>query len=86
MNEELSNDSRVLAGSIGEFFRNRNAARDAKTPLEKPAILSDPKADPTKRAEAEQQYAEALLGRKTLTNDEQVFLGSEISKYLKEGH
>jgi hypothetical protein len=80
---ELSDDSRVLAGGINECIQARTAARNDTTPLEYPAILDDPKADPTKRTAAGQEYAEKLLQRKNLTAKEMQFLATEARRCLK---
>jgi hypothetical protein len=89
---ELTDDQRV-AGEIGTYLRGRRAAYNSTQPLEPPtapAILSDVKADPVRRAEAARQFAEveslyakALLSRKSLTDAEQRWLTSQISRCLK---
>jgi len=88
-----NNDDQRVAGEINTYLQGRRAAYNSTQPLEPPTappILSDPKADPVKRAEAARQfveveglYAEALLSRKQLTEVEQRWLTSQISRCLK---
>lgn len=82
-----------LAQGINSVLRAQRAQRDNPQPLERPAapaILADPKANPIKRAEAEQQhaenerrYADELLQRRTLTVEESRWLGSQINRMLR---
>lgn len=81
--DKLNDNTTVLGGQISDFLKDRRAARDSKEPLPRPTILDDAKADPAKRAEAEEVYVNALLQRKTLTADEQKYLTSAIAGYLR---
>ena len=84
-----------LGRGINSVLREQRSQRDNPQPLERPvapAILADPKANPIKRTEAERQHADAervyaneLLQRKVLTNEEQRWLGSQINKAMRDG-
>jgi hypothetical protein len=70
-------------GEIADFLKAQEAARNTKTPLERPEIIDDLKADPAKRSAAAQEYAAKLLQRRTLTTQEALFLQSEIARHLR---
>ncbi len=78
-----NNNDRVLAGGINEYLRDRDAARNDKTPLPLPAAMTDPKSTPEQKAAAEELYTSSLLNRKVLTDAETRWLGSRISECLR---
>jgi hypothetical protein len=65
------------------FLKAQRTAQSDRRPLDRPPIIDDETANPTKKAAAEQAYTAALLNRPSLTPDETAWLGKQIVRHLK---
>jgi len=82
-------ESHDIAGGIARYLREREAAR--LVAVQKPGILSEqPPADPNRlagwkalREQREDEYTKMLLGKGTLTPQEQGFIGERIVDHFK---
>jgi len=83
MNENNTNEARVLGGQIAEYIRLSRAARNDINPLPMPDAMTNSNATPAEKSAAEEAYGEALLLRRSLSETEQRWLQSQISLHLR---
>ena len=77
----LENDRK----EIQDFLRGQSTARKSTAPIEKPDALTNPKATPAAREEADDSYTLKLLKRDPaqLTKSEISWLGKKVQEALR---